>query len=537
VNGDLSGEVTLDGLGRDAALHAKARVERMELGAVHCQTAALSLDAQDGKVAGDVELAHGDGSLRAKLESGLIWGSQLAPKIDDTTPTHAQLIAKDFRIGSLQPFVAEQVSALDGRLSANLESRSQNGATTIDGNAQLTKGRVQVPAIGQEFHGIRARVVATAGGVFKVEDVVARGREGRVRAAAAGRLDGLTLRTARARLAIAEREKLPLTTQGIEIGDGWGAIDVTLLTSADGKTTTVNLDAPTFHLDLPDTQQHSLQSLDDAPNIRVGARIDPKNFHALPLQPLKDPPKPSDSRTILNIALGRDVWVRQGTSMRAALGGTLRVELGNEMTVAGTIRLSGGRLDVQGKRFEVEQGTVTFQGDDPTNPVVLATARYDAPGNYRVYAEFVGPVKTGKLKLRSEPPLPEDEILSLLLYGVPEGSFGSGSSSDDPAATAVGVGGGTATQGLNAALADLTNLDVSTRVDTSRGSPSPELVIQLTRRLSAQVGYNLGTPSLGQAPDRTFITLDLRLKRRWSLDTTVGDHGGTMVDAIWRHRY
>lgn len=537
IHGDLSGEIRLDDLGRDAALRARARVERLELGNVHCQTATLSVDAGSGQIAGNFQLSHGDGSLSAELRSGLDWGSELAPKLDDSTPTHARLLAKDFRVGTLQPFVAEQVSHLDGRLTANLESRSDGGTTTVEGQARLSQGSLQVPAIGQEFHGIRARLVASSGGVFKVEDVVARGRQGRVRAAAAGRLDGLTLRTARARLAIAEREKLPLTTQGVEIGDGWGAVDVTLLTSSDRKTTVINFDAPSFHLDLPETKQRSLQRLEDAPNIRVGARIDPKDFHALPLQPLEDPPEPTDSRTILNVALGKDVWVRQGTSVRARLGGKLRIELGNEMVIAGTITLPGGQLDVQGKRFELEHGTVTFQGDDPTNPVVLATARYDSPDNYRVYAEFVGPVKTGKLKLHSEPPLSEDEILSLLLFGSPDGSLGSGAGEGNPAATAVGVGGGTATQGLNAALADLTNLDVSTRVDTSRGSPTPELVIQLTRRLSAQVGYNLGTPSLGQAPDRTFITLDLRLKRRWSLDTTVGDHGGTMLDAIWRHRY
>ena len=46
-----------------------------------------------------------------------------------------------------------------------------------------------------------------------------------------------------------------------------------------------------------------------------------------------------------------------------------------------------------------------------------------------------------------------------------------------------------------------------------------------------------GPGRLGQAPDRTFITLDFRIRRRWSLATTVGDQGGTSVDAIWRHRY
>jgi translocation and assembly module TamB len=537
VHGDISGTLVLRDLGRDASLQGSANVDGLVLGGVQCRTARLELNAGRGKLDGKVELAHGDGHVRAKLSSGLVWGPRLAPEIDDRSPTRTEIEAKNFRIGTLQPFVAEQVSTLDGRLDAALRTSSAAGRTVVLGNAQLRQGIVQIPAIGQEFHDVRARVTASEGGVLKVRDAQARGRQGRVRAAAAARLDGLTLRTARAEVAIAEHEKLPLTTQGVEIGDAWGSMEATLVTSADGKTTTVNVRSEKFHLDLPDTKQNKVQGLQDAANVRIGVRLDREAFQTLPLQPLEEPKEPGAGKLILNVRLSKDVWVRQGTTAKVKLGGSIRVEVAAEARVTGRIRIGRGTLDVSGKRFEIEQGTVTFQAEDPANPIVVATARYDSPEGYRVYADFVGPVKTGKLKLRSEPPLVEDEILSLLLFGTPDGSFGGGAGEGSTAATAVGVGGATATQGLNAALSDLTDLDVSTRVDTSRGSPTPELVIQLTRRLSAQLGYNLGDPSPGRAPDRTFITLDLRIQRRWSLATTVGDHGGTGVDAVWRHRY
>ena len=35
----------------------------------------------------------------------------------------------------------------------------------------------------------------------------------------------------------------------------------------------------------------------------------------------------------------------------------------------------------------------------------------------------------------------------------------------------------------------------------------------------------------------TDIAAQVAPERRWSLATTVGDHGGTSVDAVWRHRY
>ena len=56
-------------------------------------------------------------------------------------------------------------------------------------------------------------------------------------------------------------------------------------------------------------------------------------------------------------------------------------------------------------------GVITFAEErPPSNPTVVATARYTAPEGTEVYAEFVGPVETGTLSLRSEPPLRVTEM-------------------------------------------------------------------------------------------------------------------------------
>ena len=65
----------------------------------------------------------------------------------------------------------------------------------------------------------------------------------------------------------------------------------------------------------------------------------------------------------------------------------------------------------------------------------------------------------------------------------------------------------------------------------------PELVFQVTPRISARVTRALGEPAPGQPPDRTFATLDFRLKGPWSLEAMVGDRGASALDLIWRHRY
>ena len=143
------------------------------------------------------------------------------------------------------------------------------------------------------------------------------------------------------------------------------------------------------------------------------------------------------------------------------------------------------------------------------------------------------------------------------MFGVPEGevapggngvingnggnngtnSMGNGSTGTSSAGAAVSVAGDTATKGLNRAISDITTLDVSTRIDTTSGDARPELVVQLTPRLSTRVTRAIGNPNPGQSPDRTFLTVELRLKRFWALSAIVGDHGSSTLDLIWRKRY
>jgi hypothetical protein len=112
------------------------------------------------------------------------------------------------------------------------------------------------------------------------------------------------------------------------------------------------------------------------------------------------------------------------------------------------------------------------------------------------------------------------------------GKSGGGSN----AATAVGAVGGAATQGINKALSNISDLDVSTRIDTSTGAARPELVIQVSAKVAAQITRALGQVP-GQPPDMTFLTLDFQIRRNWSLSTMIGDRGASGVDLVWRKRY
>ena len=145
-------------------------------------------------------------------------------------------------------------------------------------------------------------------------------------------------------------------------------------------------------------------------------------------------------------------------------------------------------------------------------------------------------METGNLILRAEPPLRDDQILSLLLFGSPDGSLGA-SGEASMSGTALLAGGSVLTRGLNLELRRLTSLDIRTQIGERQGEPQPEVVVQVTPRLTAELAYRLETPTPGGAQDRTHLTLDLRLFRNWSLSATIGDAGSFVLDLLWRYRY
>jgi translocation and assembly module TamB len=206
--------------------------------------------------------------------------------------------------------------------------------------------------------------------------------------------------------------------------------------------------------------------------------------------------------------------------------------------VHGKLTLARGQFELNGRDFEVHRGTITFQPDEPDNPLVVLDARWYSPEGITVIASFTGPVKSGTLSLSSDPALREDQVVSLLLFGDTSG-LGEGAVSGDANSSnqAAVVGGSLASSGLNQALGRFKAVDLSTRVRGEEGNVRPEVVVQLTNSLSAQLGYNLEEPSPGKSPDRTLLTFEARLVGGSSISATVGDQGSSLVNWVWRYRY
>jgi translocation and assembly module TamB len=381
---------------------------------------------------------------------------------------------------------------------------------------------------------------------------VAHGLTGTVKAAAAARVDATGLEGATAEVQMPERDPLPLIFDGVPMGALDGRFSVAVERAAKGGLD-VRVDVPGAHVELPPASaSRDAQTLGDVDGVAIGYRASGPRADFVPIaldqarEAAADPAAARRAPVHIAVKLGRDVRVTRGGTLDIHLEGQPSVVLSDAAHVSGQIRLRpGSTLDVQGKAFEIESGAVTFTGPDPTDPQVVLTAGWTAPDGTRVYADYLGPLKTAKVKLRSSPAKTQTEILALLLYGsASDESAGPNDGENANGSIVAAAAGGAATEQLNQALGGVNRLfdsmgmagGISTKVDTSQVNPRPEVEVQIARDISLQVAWVLGVPPPTQ-PDTTLYTLNWRFLRKWSLEATYGNTNTSILNVVWQHRY
>jgi translocation and assembly module TamB len=552
IRGHLSGDVRVDDLHHDGSARAGLSVTGLKVGDVAYSVATVALNADGKSVNADLRVEGDSGFLAAKATVPARWGTALLPVADPNGTLGLDLQAKHFRAAVILPFLRSVLDELDGVIDADLHAKvdPRTSAVHVQGSAEVHDGLVEVGAFGGELHDIAAKVTLTPAGVLTLEQLTAHGISGEALVSGTARLDGLRLEAANATVLIPKAQALPLSVGGALLGNVDGKIDLSEALSADRRTVEVKVDVPTLHLVAPEAGSQDVQALGPIPRLAVGVRKtvdgpfiegagDAEQEHTS--SPSSVAARSGDAVAVHVVTrLGSDVTLKRGTDVRVELGGGPIITVTDKAHVSGQIQLKGGALNLYGKKFDIERGTVSFVGDDPSDPQVNVTAGWTASDGTRVYAEFLGPLKTGKVTLRSEPPLGKNDIVQLLLFGTIESGQAAAAQGGVPgASSAGGVAGSVAAQPINRALDQFGLSAVSANVDTSTVNPKPEITVQVAKDISLQLARILyiGPPPPGTSPDTTLLTIDWRFLAKWSLDGTVGNAGTTIVDLVWKYRY
>jgi translocation and assembly module TamB len=218
------------------------------------------------------------------------------------------------------------------------------------------------------------------------------------------------------------------------------------------------------------------------------------------------------------------IFVR-GRGLDAELGGDLLLTGStNRIISAGRFELIRGRLDILGKRFDLVEGAITFEGD--LIPYLRFVTRTDTrQGTVSVVVE--GPANEPEVRFESSPDAPQDEVLAQLLFGrnIADISAFQALQLASAVATLAGRGGGGIISNLREGFG-LDDFDVTTTDDG-------ETALRLGKYLSENVYTDVTAASDGSAE----VSLNLDITKNLKGKATLGSDGDSRLGIFFEKDY
>ena len=158
----------------------------------------------------------------------------------------------------------------------------------------------------------------------------------------------------------------------------------------------------------------------------------------------------------------------------------------------------GSKIIFKDKTFDLTSGSVQFTTADEINPEVYIAAQ-SRVSDYDINVLIQGPAKTPNIRMSSTPPLPEQDIISLLALGVTSAKLDQSIQSKDQANQlgyeALGIG--LSKTGIKKGIESTTglNFQISSNYDTTKNISVPKMVLnkKITKKLNASYSRTLGT--------------------------------------------
>lgn len=226
----------------------------------------------------------------------------------------------------------------------------------------------------------------------------------------------------------------------------------------------------------------------------------------------------------LQINAPNRIFVR-GRGLDAELGGNLRLTGStNQIISAGRFDLVRGRLDILGKRFDLNEGSVQFQGD--LVPFLrFVTSTPTRSGEVRIIIE--GKATEPTVRFESTPQAPQDEVLAQLLFGrnISEISAFQALQLANAVATLAGRGGVGVISNLRTGFG-LDDLDVTT-------AESGATAVRAGKYISENVYTDVTAASDGTAD----VSINLDLTDNLTVKGTAGSDSNTGIGIFFEKDY
>lgn len=514
MDGTVDGEIRLEGApaaptGRLALTTQGASVS------VGGEAVNLQIRTEGVLTAGSLALrakVEGPGEAHLTAEGRLSVGLSAAP-FELNIPTEQPISATVSGRGDLGGLIGQLIGdphVVTGSLDLQMDLSGSAAHPLASGDIRIASGRYENIVTGTLVRdiGLEARLDGD-----RLEIVRATGLAGNGRIDVSGSV-GLTgnpldVRVGAEKALVVERDDLALTVSGdLALG---GSIAKPSLTG----TVTVN-DA---ELGLVDETPPQVTTLDV---VEVNA----------PDRQIAEPPAAAAASELaldLAIAVPNRLFVR-GQGLDSEWSGSLRVTgTMAAPVVAGQLTPVRGQVSFAGKTFVLQTGSnVSFRAPDSTTPVLDLTAEYEGRD---FIARFIirGPADTPEITLSSSPELPQDEIVSRILFGrgVAKISAIEAAQLAQAITSLSGTGGSDFLETARRAF----GVDVL-RIEAGEGDSGPAVAAGRYLSRDVYVGVSQGTGlTSGQAQ------VEVEVIPNVTIETEVGPTTGGEIGARWKYDY
>jgi hypothetical protein len=472
----------------------------------------------------------GHTDLLATIPLSWTGASMGLPVVDGDRDTRIQA---DFGEAQLRPLLdrVPGVLGFGATASGRIVALGNKRRVSYTGQVGLTDGKLYLLATGQELNHIEATLVGN-GNWTKVDGLRARTGGGSLEAA--GGLGFDRWKPSKAQLGLVLKT-FPVQREGLELASLNGSAALSTEIGPESAQTAIKIHQLTIKM--PNTSSRSLQSLEPHPDVIVTT---------------DKPKEASEKPYVFDFAIDGQ---RGLTASRNDFDVQVVTELALQyadpnMNMGGYVEFRRGTFEVFGKQFEVNRGSLRFDGGTELNPEVnlIATQRPEAgveSVNDRVVARVSGTLADPVVEFYSETCPGQGAVVMLVSGRCPsEADTNLQDTSGTQNAFAAGIVGGILTLGARSQLGGLiprisvesTGQGVGTRVKAGFEAV-PQFMRPLVQRVYVQGAVSTQNDATGEGASENVATPDFLIElyfphnivgtgrvaptaRSWGLDVT-----------------
>ena len=467
----------------------------------------LNIDAQG-------RLADRRASIDARVALGRAGTLQISGSVPiDPTDEMALRISGRTDLAIANTMLSVSGQRVTGAANLDLSVAGTFSSPRVQGTVTIANGSFVDSLQGVQLNGIAARLSAR-GQVLAIESLTAQTPNGGSLSArgqvtldpAAGLPGDIRITGSRAQL---------VSNETVEASADLNlAISGPLLTRPRASG---NINIITMSVSVPDRLPTTLRPLPGTRHVRPTPTAAARLALARRQQSAATQGRPFRADLDLTVTAQNRIFVR-GRGINAELGGDLRLQGTTQDPIAiGAFELRRGRFDILGKRLDFVRGRLDFTGDLTPSLDFLAETQ---AGDVTARIGVTGPASRPEFTFSSEPYLPQDEVLSRILFQRPSGGLSAGQALQLAQAVAQlsGGSGNDAFERLRRSLG-VDSLDI-----TVGAGGGPEVGVSRYISDNVRVGVRAGA-----LPEDSGVTVDVDLTRRLKAQGEVNAEGGTSI--------